>query len=131
MSLPVLASLSAASFPLIPQCDGIHWSVGAVFGLSRASWSLMSFRILFLLPVPWRLCRRDEQSVRKTVEVESFSVCTWFREVVASRSAQASALKFVHLLPVEIDFVRRSPSGNRMCTPAPPFFTAWSAKPSV
>ena len=44
------------------------------------------------------------QSVRKTVETGCFSVFTWFREVAASRSAQASALKFVHLLPVGINF---------------------------
>ena len=69
--------------------------------------------------------------MRKTVEAGGFSVCTWFREVAASRSAQASALKFVHLLPVGIDFERRSPSGKRIRTPAPPFFTAWSADPSV
>ena len=69
--------------------------------------------------------------MRKTVEVESFSVGTCFREVAASRSAQASALKFVHLLPVGTDFERRSPSGKCMSTPAPLLVTAWSAEPSV
>ena len=69
--------------------------------------------------------------MRKTAEVESFSVGTWFKEVAASRSAQASALKFVYLLPVGTDFEKRSPSGKRMSTPAPPLVTTWSAEPSV
>ena len=71
------------------------------------------------------------QSVRKTVEAESFSMFSWFREVAASLSAQASARKFVHLLPVAVNFERDSPFGKRIRTPAPPFFTAWSADPSV
>ena len=46
-------------------------------------------------------------------------------------SAQASARKFVHLFPVAVDFERDSPFGKRIRTPAPPFFTALSADPSV
>ena len=71
------------------------------------------------------------QSVRKTVEAVSLSVFSWFREVAASMSAQASARKFIHLFPVAVDFERDSPFGKRIRTPAPPFFTAWSADPSV
>ena len=65
------------------------------------------------------------------MEAVSLSVFSWFREVAASMSAQASARKCVHLFPVTVDFGRDSPFGKRIRTPAPLFCTAWSANPYV
>ena len=54
-----------------------------------------------------------------------------FSIVVASRRAQASALKLEESFPVGTTLEKRVQSGNLMCTPPPPFLTASSAEPSV
>ena len=69
------------------------------------------------------------QSVKITAfagsDSEEFSI------VVASRRAQASALKFEESFQVGTTLEVRLPFGNFMCMPPPPFLTASSVEPSV
>ena len=127
--LPSLDSLSASSFPLISQCAGIHCNTRFVFRLNEVS-SLLILRINWLWSLlPCTLWSTDLQSVRIIVFAGSSS--EEFSIVVASRRAQASALKLDESFPVGTTLEVRVPFGNLMCTPQPPFLTASSAEPSV
>ena len=71
----------------------------------------------------------DLQSVSITVFEGSCS--EEFNVLIASRRAQASALKLEESFPVGTALEMRVPFGNLMCMPPPPFLTASSAEPSV
>ena len=96
--LPSLESLSASSFPLMSQCAGIHCSTRFVFWLNEDS-SLLILRINWLWSLlPCTLWSMDLQSVKITAFAGSGS--EEFIIVIASRRAQASALKLEESFPV-------------------------------
>ena len=128
LSDPSPASLSASSLPSIPQWDGIHWRtvcfVAALTCMREIRSSFIS--LLFGFSSAWST---DNASV-KIATLPLVLLLLLATVLAASDMASVSARKLLENLPVGIDMVSLS-SLKRMIAPAPPFFVASVADPSV
>ena len=99
---PSLASLSALSFPAIPQCAGIPWSTVADFleGSFRVPFSIVRG---FSAEHAVRAYSADIESVRKTTLAGGSSL--ELRWSAAVRRAITSALKLEQKLPLGTEMV--------------------------